>query len=300
LTSPTIPPRPRLGVVLPTMHLGSDVAVIKHFAQSVEAMGVDHLLCYDHVLGADPVVHAPWNGPYDIDVEFHEPLVLFGYLAGITTLDLATFVLVLPQRQTALVAKQAAEVALLAGGQRLRLGVGIGWNSVEYDALGQPLAGRGDRLEDQIAAMRALWGQRSVDLVIGSERIHAAGIAPRPSRQIPVWLGARSERALARVGRIADGWMPYTVPGHGFEEQLAIVHKSAVDADRDPATLGIQGAIALRPGMISDVARRWHRWCDGGATHVALNTIKSGLTDPGEHLELLAEAVAQLESTAFR
>src|SRR3954469_4345669 len=134
----------QIGVVFPQTEIGADVGAVRAYADAVTALGYRHILAYDHVLGADPAVHEGWAGPYDVDTTFHEPFVLFGYLAAITALELVTGIIILPQRQTALVAKQAAEVDLLANG-RFRLGVGLGWNQVEYDALGKDFSDRGRR-----------------------------------------------------------------------------------------------------------------------------------------------------------
>src|SRR4051794_20443902 len=175
-------------------------------------MGYRHLLVYDHVLGADPKVHENWQGPYDVDTTFHEPFVLFGYLAAVTELELVTGIIILPQRQTALVAKQAAEVDLLTNG-RFRLGVGLGWNQVEYDALGKDFSDRGRRSVEQVELLRRLWTERSVTFDGTYERVQGAGIAPLPVQQpIPVWMGASSEPAFRRAGRIADGWFPMMPP----------------------------------------------------------------------------------------
>ena len=151
----------RVGDVFPQTEIGADVADVRGYAEQVEAFGYRHVLAYDHVVGADPAVHHGWRGPYDVSTTFHEPLVLFGYLAAATSLELTTGIIILPQRQTVLVAKQAAEVDLLSGG-RLRFGVGLGWNKVEYEALGVPFAGRGRRLEEQVGLLRRLWTEPSV------------------------------------------------------------------------------------------------------------------------------------------
>src|SRR5947208_10578468 len=149
--------RMQIGVVFPQTELGGDVGAVRAYAEGVTALGYAHLLAYDHVVGADPTVHTGWAGPYDVHTTFHEPLVMFGYLAAVTTtLELVTGVIILPQRQTVLVAKQAAEVDLLSEG-RLRLGVGLGWNTVEYEALGETFTNRGRRLGEQIEVMRRLW-----------------------------------------------------------------------------------------------------------------------------------------------
>lgn len=198
----------RIGVVFPQTEIGSDPAVLRSYAQRVEELGFTHILAYDHVVGADPRVHRGWRGPYDIDSTFHEPFVLFGYLAAITSLELVTGVIILPQRQSVLVAKQAAEVDLLTGG-RFRLGIGLGWNAVEYEALGETFTNRGKRSEEQVELMRRLWTERSVTFDGKYHTVTAAGLAPLPvQRPIPVWFGAASDRAFERAGRLGDGWFP--------------------------------------------------------------------------------------------
>ena len=182
----------RVGVVFPQTELGGDAGAVRAYARGVEQLGYAHLLAYDHVVGADPAIHQGWNGPYDVHTTFHEPFVLFGYLAAITTLELVTGIIILPQRQTVLVAKQAAEVDLLTRGH-LRFGIGIGWNSVEYEALGKDFTNRGVRSEEQVALLRRLWTEQTVTHESANERITGAGIAPLPvQRPIPMWLGTRS------------------------------------------------------------------------------------------------------------
>src|SRR6476469_1497371 len=182
--------RMRIGVVLPQTEIGGDVGVVRAYAEGVTDLGYTHLLAYDHVVGADPAVHAGWSGPYDSATTFHEPLVLFGYLAAVTDIELVTGIVILPQRQTVLAAKQAAEVDLLTGG-RFRFGVGIGWNAVEYEALGKEFSNRGRRIEEQVALLRRLWAERSVTYDGEYERVSGAGLAPLPvQRPIPIWFGA--------------------------------------------------------------------------------------------------------------
>src|SRR4051812_37821183 len=213
----------RIGVVFPQTELGGDVGAVRAYGEHVEELGYRHVLAYDHVLGADPEVHSRWAGPYDVHTTFHEPFVLFGYLAAITSLELVTGIVILPQRQTALVAKQAAEVDLLSGG-RLRLGVGLGWNAVEYEALGKDFTDRGRRITEQVDLLRRLWTEPTVTFHGRYETVTAAGLAPLPvQRPIPVWIGASSEPALRRAGRIADGWFPQVVPGPKLDEAIEIV-----------------------------------------------------------------------------
>src|SRR5712672_1891499 len=169
-----------IGVVFPQTEIGAEVDVLRRYAQRVDELGFTHLLAYDHVLGADPAVHRGWQGPYNVSTTFHEPLVLFGYLAAITSIELVTGI-ILPQRQTALVAKQAAEVDLLSRG-RLRLGVGLGWNAVEYEALGKSFADRGRRLGEQVELLRRLWTEQTVTFHGTYETVTGAGLAPLPLR----------------------------------------------------------------------------------------------------------------------
>src|SRR5262245_40913440 len=217
----------RIGVVYPQTELGGDVGALRAYAEAAESLGYTHFLAYDHVVGADPAVHEGWQRPYDVHTTFHEPFVMFGYVAAVTRLELVTGIIILPQRQTVLVAKQAAEVDLLAQG-RFRLGVGLGWNAVEYEALGRSFTYRGRRIGEQGARMRRLWTETTVTHDGPSERITGAGIAPLPvQRPIPVWFGASSAPALRRVGRLADGWFPQVAPGAGLDGARAIVDDAA-------------------------------------------------------------------------
>jgi probable F420-dependent oxidoreductase len=234
----------RIGVVLPQTELGTDAGAIRAYGQRVEELGFSHVLAYDHVVGADPRVHTDWNGPYDLSTTFHEPLVTYGYLAAVTTsLELVTGVIILPQRQAVLVAKQAAEVDLLSGG-RLRLGVGIGWNAVEYEALNEDFTTRGRRFEEQIELMRLLWTQQSVTYHRRFHHVTGAGLAPLPiQRPIPLWIGAQSPRAYQRTGRLADGWFPQIQPGPQLDEARQLIEGAAVEAGRDPAGIGMDGRV---------------------------------------------------------
>jgi probable F420-dependent oxidoreductase len=283
----------RIGVVLPQTEIGPSVGAVRAYGTGVEELGFQHVLAYDHVVGADPEVHAPWTGPYDVDTEFHEPFVLFGFLAGCTSLELVTGITILPQRPTVLVAKQAAEVDLLTRGG-FRLGVGIGWNPVEYEALGQDFATRGRRIEEQVALLRALWSTRSVTFAGEFETVTAAGIAPLPVRRpIPIWFGGMSPRAYERMGRLADGWLPLVQPGPKLDEAQATVARSAEAAGRDPASVGMEGRVDWR-GDRDDVLARIEAWRAAGATHLTLNTMGAGLADVDAHLEALATMASRL------
>jgi probable F420-dependent oxidoreductase len=280
----------RIGVVLPQTEIGPDVGAVRTYALGVEDLGYQHVVAYDHVVGADPGAHRPWNGPYDIDTQFHEPFVLFGFLAGCTSLELATGILVLPQRQTALVAKQAAEVDLLTRGS-FRLGVGIGWNAVEYEALGQDFATRGRRLEEQVGLLRRYWSERSVTADGEFDRVTGAGLAPPPwQRPIPVWFGGASPRAYERMGRLADGWLPLVQPGEQLDAARTLVAGSAERAGRDPGAIGMEGRVDWS-GDLDDALRRIEQWRAEGASHLSINTMRAGLGSVDEHLGAL-EAIA--------
>ena len=278
----------RIGVVFPQTELGGDAGALRAYGQRVEELGFTHLLAYDHVVGADPAVHTGWNGPYDVRTTFHEPLVTFGFLAGITrTLELVTGVIILPQRQTALVAKQAAEVDLLSGG-RLRLGVGIGWNAVEYEALGQDFGTRGKRSAEQVDLLRRLWTEPSVTFDGTFDTVTGAGLAPLPvQRPIPIWIGAASSAGYRRIGRLADGWFPMMAPGPRLDEALAEIARGAMEAGRDPATIGMEGR-ARWAGDDEAVAAQIAAWSEAGATHLSVDTMGAGLTHVDQHLDVLA------------
>ena len=239
----------RVGVIFPQTEIGADPVGVRDYVQASEDMGYDHLIIYDHVLGADTSYHTEWNRPYTFKDMFHEVFVVFGYMAAITTrLELVTSVLVLGQRQSALVAKQAAEVDVLSGG-RLRLGIGTGWNHVEYEALGENFHDRGRRSEEQIELMRALWTQEVVDFEGRWHRVPHAGINPLPvQRPIPIWLGGGAEAVVKRVARIADGWFPQFGPDDVGRETLERMHGYAREAGRDPKDIGIEGRIEYANG----------------------------------------------------
>ena len=283
----------RVGVTFPQTELGGDPGAVRAYGERVEELGFSHILVYDHVVGADPAVHEGWNGPYDVHTTFHEPFVMFGYLAGVTqALELVTGVIILPQRQTTLVAKQAAEVDLLSDG-RFRLGIGVGWNAVEYEALGEDFGNRGKRSAEQIELLRRLWTEQSVTFAGDFHTVTGAGIAPPPvQRPIPVWVGAASPPGYKRAGRLADGWFPMMTPGPALDEARTIVETAAADAGRDPATIGMEGRVDWR-GDGDAVAGQLTQWEKSGATHVSVNTMGAGLKTVDDHLTVLAR-VAEL------
>jgi len=280
----------RYGVVFPQTEIGDDPGAVREYAQAIEGMGYEYLLAYDHVLGADTSVRPNWTGPYTAETNFHEPFVLFGYLAGITkTIELVTGIIILPQRQTALVAKQAAEVDVLSGG-RLRLGIGIGWNDVEYEALNEDFHNRGKRSEEQVAVLRELWTKPVVTFESEWHHINAAGLKPLPvQRPIPIYFGGgRTDGVLRRIAKLGDGWMPQARPD---DEGRALVEKFrtfVAEAGRDPADVGLDARVSVLDGM--DVAlSNAEKWDDMGACYVGVNTMKAGFTSRDQHLNALRE-----------
>ncbi len=283
----------QIGVVFPQTELPTDVGSVRAYVEQVEKLGYQHILAYDHVLGADRAVHANWTGPYDIDTTFHEPFVLYGFIAAICSLELVTGIIVAPHRQPALLAKQAAEVDILSDG-RLRLGMGIGWNAVEYEALGQDFTTRGQREEEQIELLRRLWTERSVTHHGRFDHVTGAGLAPAPVQQpIPIWLGGHSSVAYQRIGRLADGWFPEMGLGAELDEARAFISDTARAAGRDPSTLGMEGRLSWESD-VEQLAQRVELWRAAGATHLSINTMKSGFVGVNGHIDVLTEVAEAL------
>jgi probable F420-dependent oxidoreductase len=277
----------KLGAVFPQAEIGNDPADVRRFAQTVESLGFEFLAVYDHVLGADPD-RPGWSGAYDMSHEFHEIFVLFGYLAAITErLELVSRVLVLPQRQAPLVAKQAAEIAVLSAG-RLRLGLGVGWNRIEIESLGETFGNRGKRFEEQVEVMRALWSTENVTFDGAYHHIDRAGIAPRPpGGRIPIWLGGRAEVVLRRAARIADGFMPqFVLPDQAapFMDKLSgLVH----EAGRSLDGFGVDPSAKANPDAMDQALSLARAWKSAGATHLTVNTIGTGCQTVDDHLSRL-------------
>jgi probable F420-dependent oxidoreductase len=274
-------------VTFPQSEIGADPEVIRDYAQAAEDLGYEHLLAYDHVLGADPSNREGWRG-YTHKTMFHEPLTLFCYLAAITKrLELVSGVIVLPQRQAALVAKQAAEVDVLSGG-RLRLGVGIGWNAVEYEALGEEFGTRGARIEEQIEVMRLLWTREVVSFEGKYHRINEAGINPLPvQRPIPVWMGARADVGLRRTARVADGWFPLGPPDERMREAVKRLRDYVEEAGREPESVGIEARLDVGRVSPEEWKAQTEAWRSLGATHISVNTMNAGLRSHQEHVETI-------------
>ena len=281
----------KIGVVFPQTEIGQDPAAIRDYAQAVESMGYTHLLAFDSVVGANPDRPGGWDSPYTYQHAFHEPFALFAFCAAVTRrIELVTGVLILPQRQTTLVAKQAAEVDVLSGG-RLRLGIGVGWNSVEFEALGENFKNRGKRVEEQLEVMRLLWTKELVTYDGQWHRVPDAGIRPLPVQQpIPVWMGGDSEVVIRRAARLADGWitLPSFRPGPAGQQTVDRIHGLVREAGRDPAAFGIEARMALAKVPAEERANEIAAWrAMRGITHLCVNTMGLGLPGPEEHVRTL-------------
>ncbi len=276
----------QIGVTFPQNEIGADPAVLRDYAQTVEGLGYKHLVIYDHVLGADSTNRSGWKGYTEKDL-FHEPFVLFGYLAALTRLELVTAVIILPQRQTALVAKQAAEVDVLTGG-KLRLGVGVGWNPVEYEALGEDFHTRGRVIEEQIEVLRLLWSREVVSYKGKYHTITEAGLNPLPvHRSIPIWTGGSADVLLRRTARLADGWFPLGLPDDKMREIVERLREYIQEAGREQSAVGIEAAVSAASGNVDEWVRQTQGWNELGATHISLNTMNAGFTSVQEHLDTL-------------
>lgn len=275
----------QFGVVFPQTEFGNDPLAIRDYAQTVEGLGYGHIVAYDHILGANPERAQPWTGPYTYQDPFHEPFVLFAYMAALTELvQFTTGILVLPQRQTALVAKQAAELDVLSGG-RLRLGVGIGWNWVEYMALDQDFRTRGKRSEEQVRLLRQLWTEPLVRFEGRWHVIPDAGINPLPvQRPIPIWFGGHADPVLRRMAELGDGWMPGYRTAEQAAPALAKLERYLADAGRSRDELGLEARLAYGDGDRQSWQVAVEGWQAAGATHLTLNTMRCGFDTPEKHL----------------
>jgi probable F420-dependent oxidoreductase len=281
----------RVGAVYPQIELGGSPDAVRRLGTVVEEMGYDHLLAYDHVLGAVHADRQPeLSGPYTEQDPFHDPLMMFSYLAGLTQrLEFFTGILILPQRPTALVARQVADLELFSGG-RFRLGVGVGWNYVEYEALGQDFATRGAREEEQIELLRRLWSEPVVDFSGRFDRVDRAGIPPRPATPVPIWLGGWGQAAFARAARVGDGFV-FGGPVDRVVEHWNRVRDMVADAGRPVEGFGGEAVVFTTKGPAA-VAERMAAWEQAGGTHASVNTMGHGFTDVEQHVEYLA-AVAE-------
>jgi probable F420-dependent oxidoreductase len=289
----------KIGIVYPHFEFGSDPAAIKDFAQTAEGLGYSHIGADDHVIGPNPDRPGGWKGWVTYQTAFFEPFVLFGFMAGVTQrIMFETCVLLLPQRQTVLVAKQAAGLDLLSNG-RLRLGVGIGWNEIEYLSLGADFHNRGKRVEEQIRLLRSLWTSPLVDFQGRWHTIPDAGMTPMPvQRPIPIWLGGQSEPVIRRAAQLADGWMPLYATPEQAQLGLDLLDRCLAEFGRSRDGFGLEARLSYGSGLAEVWEPQIRAWQNVGATHLSLITTGCGLKTPAEHIAALHRFAPLVE--AFR
>lgn len=280
----------QIGVVYPQNEFPCDPVLIREFAQTAEDLGYTHILAYDHVLGADPEGYAPWRGPYTYQDPFMEPFSLFSYIAAATKrLGLVTGIVILPQRETALVAKQAATLDVLSNG-RLRLGIGIGWNRVEYEALNKDFNNRGKRIEEQVTVLRQLWREPVVTFRGKWHSIVSAGLNPLPiQKTIPIWFGGHADAVLKRVAHLGDGWLPNYRTAAEAKPSLDKIARYLDDADRNWSDIGLEPRLYFDEGDINRWLKEISAWREAGATHLTFTSLRSGFREPQEHLNAIKQ-----------
>jgi len=286
----------QIGVVFPQTEFPPDPGAVRDYAQAIEALGYTHIVAYDHVVGANPDRPGGWSGPYTHRSSFFEPFTLFSFVAGVTTrIGLTPGVIILPQRQTALVAKQAATLDVLSSG-RLRLGIGLGWNRVEYQALGMRFEDRGRRMDEQVDLLRSLWTQPLVTFHGQWHTVEDAGLNPLPvQRPIPLWFGGMAPAALRRMARLGDGWLTNARTPQDAEPLLKLLRDTLAAHSRPLSSFGLEARLAFGDGNVE----AWQTLCDGwnaaGATHLSLNTMGAGLASPAEHLSAIRRFAESLQ-----
>lgn len=282
----------KIGTMIPSQELGADPIALRDFAQGAEELGFDYLQITDHVLQVarpdDPAAFTP----YTIEDAFQEPFVTMGYLAACTsTIEMGTAILILPQRQAVLAAKQAAQADYLSGG-RVRLGIGVGWQEIEFDALGKAWKGRGKYCEEQIEVMRGLWCNELYEFEGEHHTVPRSGLNPNSvQKPIPIWFGGMADAVAERTGRMGDGWMPLGSPDM-FASQMEVMHTAAEKAGRNPADIGIEAFFGLTNMMsddrisMDDAIDQAIAWRDHGANHFTFTPLGLGITDVKEHLKV--------------
>ena len=283
----------RIGAVFPQTEAGTDIGAVTDYIQNVESLGFDHVLAFDHVLGANASSRPGWLGAYQHTDSFYEPMTFYSYVAAITSrLELATGVIILPQRQTALFAKQSATLDLISGG-RLRLGIGTGWNQVEYEALGENFHNRGKRSEEQIDLLRKLWSQELVTFEGKFHTVTDAGLNPLPpGRSIPIWFGGMADPVLERVAKIGDGWLPLGSPNDKLKISFDTLKKYLDQNSKSMSDIGVEAMISLKnSGSDTDIRKDLSSWAEMGTTHISINTMNCGLKFPGEHIKAISNFI---------
>jgi len=289
----------QIGVVFPQTEYPPDPGAVREYAQAAEALGYSHIVAYDHVVGANPDRPGGWSGPYTFRSSFFEPLTLFSFIAGVTTrIGLTPGVIILPQRQTALVAKQAATLDVLSSG-RLRLGIGLGWNPVEYQALGMRFEDRGRRMDEQVALLRSLWTEPLVTFHGQWHTVEQAGLNPLPvQRPIPLWFGGTAPAALRRMARLGDGWMTNARTPQDAAPLLNLLRDALAEKSRPVSSFGLEARLAFGDGNAEAWQTLGDGWQAAGATHLSLNTMGAGLVSPAEHLSAMRRFAESMQMGA--
>ena len=275
----------RKGIVLPHHEIGTDPGAIRAFATGAEELGAAHIMVYDHVVGTDRNRPGGFEGPYDKDVQFHEPFTFFSYLAAITSkIEFVSGIVILPQRQTALVAKQAAELAILSD-YRFTMGIGTGWNAIEYEVLKEDFGNRGKRQEEQVELLRRFWAEECFSFEGKYHEFTLAGINPRPEKPIPIWFGGGAPALLDRCARLGDGWMPVTGPGGRSKASLAQIRAVREEAGLDMDNFGVHAQVQASGGNVENWQENYQQWQEIGATDLSIATHNAGFTSVDEHLK---------------
>jgi len=292
----------KIGAVFPQTEIESDPLILKDFAQSVEELGFNHLIAYDHVVGKNTTNIPDWKMPYSHKSSFQEPLMLFSYLAGVTTqLAFMTGVIILPQRQTALFAKQAANLDIYCAG-RLRLGIGLGWNKVEYDALNADFTNRGIRMDEQIDFLRRCWTEETFVYDMDFHSMDDAGICPLPiQKPIPLWIGGTSRAAMKRAAKMGDGWLPYAQPGESAEETMQVFNALVESAGREPGSVAVENIIFMGDAFgdpvrpVETAISEARLWKAAGASYISFDTMRCHFKDLNEHVRVLEKFIKELQ-----
>ncbi|WP_420643959.1 LLM class F420-dependent oxidoreductase [Candidatus Leptofilum sp.] len=282
----------KIGLVFPQTEFGNDPIALRDYARTAESLGFSHIMAYDHVVGANPDRPGGWRGPYTHQSAFHEPFVLFSYMAALTTkLAFITGIIILPQRETALVAKQAASLDVVSNG-RFRLGIGVGWNKVEMEALGFDFHNRGKRIEEQIDVLKLLFTQELVTFKGNWHTLPDVGLNPLPmQRPIPIWLGGHSDAVLRRLARKGDGWLPGYRTAEAARPSLDKIAAYLAEYGRSHQEIGLEPRLHYGDGP-----EAWQSnlqgWQAAGATHISFNSMGVGFDTPQKHLQAI-EAFAK-------
>ena len=284
----------KIGLVFPQNEFGNDTAALSDYAQSAEALGYTHILAYDHILGANPDRPGGWQGPYTHKHPFHEPFILFSYMAALTqTIEFATGILILPQRETAVVAKQVATLDIVSNG-RFRLGVGVGWNQVEFIALNQNFHTRGRRIEEQVPLLRRLFTEELINYEGEWHTIPDAGLNPRPARSIPIWFGGHADAVLRRIASMGDGWFPNYRSAKQTRPSLDKLAQYAAENGRSLDDIGIEPRLSFGAGDPAVWQQAIQEWQEIGAGYLTLNTMYLGFDTPQKHMAAIEKFAVEM------